>query len=258
MIQDKSKQDKSIKAVKVPTSWDDITLKTFYDILDISNDSTIDIYTRECKIISAVTGESLFTIQHLDLQSYTVLSSKLKFLSTPVPQRMPEDTITLNSTTYIVDKFVKDITAQQYLDYKVRGAESASKSASKNASKSAVSKAQLTAGLISCFLHPKGSAYNDGTYDIDKVIDDIMNFMTVPEVTALSTFFMIQYKALSKALIQYSVRMVKKSREIPKQDKKKILEMMSKLEHSTQHGGFYESLMWCQKLTDVLGTLQLN
>lgn len=258
MIDTKEAKAVEAKAVKVPTSWDDITLKTFYDILDISNDSTIDIYTRECKIISAVTGESLFTIQHLDLQSYTVLSSKLKFLSTPVPQRMPEDTITLNSTTYIVDKFVKDITAQQYLDYKVRGAESASKSASKNASKSAVSKAQLTAGLISCFLHPKGSAYNDGTYDIDKVIDDIMNFMTVPEVTALSTFFMIQYKALSKALIQYSVRMVKKSREIPKQDKKKILEMMSKLEHSTQHGGFYESLMWCQKLTDVLGTLQLN
>lgn len=248
MIQEKSKQEKSVKAkaVKVPTSWDDITLKTFYDILDISNDSTIDIYTRECKIISAVTGESLFTIQHLDLQSYTALSSKLKFLSTPVPQRMPEDTVTLNSTTYIVDKFVKDITAQQYLDYKVRGTDKS------------VSKAQLTAGLISCFLHPKGSAYNDGTYDVDKVIDDIMNFMTVPEVTALSTFFMIQYKALSKALIQYSVRMVKKSREIPKQDKKKILEMMSKLEHSTQHGGFYESLMWCQKLTDALGTLQLN
>lgn len=251
--QEKSKQEKSIKAkaaeakaIKVPTSWDDVTLKVFYDILDISNDSTIDIYTRECKIISAVTGESLFTIQHLDLQSYTVLSSKLKFLSTPVPQRMPEDTVTLNSTTYIVDKFVKDITAQQYLDYKVRGTDKS------------VSKAQLTAGLISCFLHPKGSAYNDGTYDVDKVIDDIMNFMTVPEVTALSTFFMIQYKALSKALIQYSVRMVKKSKEIPKQDKKKILEMMSKLEHSTQHGGFYESLMWCQKLTDALGTLQLN
>lgn len=243
MIQEKSKQEKSIK---VPTSWDDITLKTFYDILDISNDSTIDIYTRECKIISAVTGESLFTIQHLDLQSYTVLSSKLKFLSTPVPQRMPEDTVTLNSTTYIVDKFVKDITAQQYLDYKVRGNDKS------------VSKAQLTAGLISCFLHPKGSAYNDGTYDIDKVIDDIMNFMTVPEVTALSTFFMIQYKALSKALVQYSIRLIKKSKEIPKQDKKKILEMMSKLEHSTQHGGFYESLMWCQKLTDALGTLQLN
>lgn len=243
MIQEKSVK---AKAVKVPTSWDDVTLKTFYDILDISNDSTIDIYTRECKIISAVTGESLFTIQHLDLQSYTALSSKLKFLSTPVPQRMPEDTVTLNSTTYIVDKFVKDITAQQYLDYKVRGNDKS------------VSKAQLTAGLISCFLHPKGSTYNDGTYDIDKVIDDIMNFMTVPEVTALSTFFMIQYKALSKALIQYSVRMVKKSREIPKQDKKKILEMMSKLEHSTQHGGFYESLMWCQKLTDALGTLQLN
>lgn len=243
MIQEKSKQEKSIK---VPTSWDDITLKTFYDILDISNDSTIDIYTRECKIISAVTGESLFTIQHLDLQSYTALSSKLKFLSTPVPQRMPEDTVTLNSTTYIVDKFVKDITAQQYLDYKVRGNDKS------------VSKAQLTAGLISCFLHPKGSAYNDGTYDIDKVIDDIMNFMTVPEVTALSTFFMIQYKALSKALVQYSIRLIKKSKEIPKQDKKKILEMMSKLEHSTQHGGFYESLMWCQKLTDALGTLQLN
>lgn len=247
--------DTKAKAIKVPTSWDDITLKTFYDILDISNDSTIDIYTRECKIISAVTGESLFTIQHLDLQSYTVLSSKLKFLSTPVPQRMPEDTVTLNSTTYIVDKFVKDITAQQYLDYKVRGTEGASTSAE---AKARVDKAQLTAGLISCFLHPKGSAYNDGTYDVDKVIDDIMNFMTVPEVTALSTFFMIQYKALSKALIQYSVRMVKKSREIPKQDKKKILEMMSKLEHSTQHGGFYESLMWCQKLTDALGTLQLN
>lgn len=248
MIQEKSKQEKSVKAkaVKVPTSWDDITLKTFYDILDISNDSTIDIYTRECKIISAVTGESLFTIQHLDLQSYTALSSKLKFLSTPVPQRMPEDTVTLNSTTYIVDKFVKDITAQQYLDYKVRGNDKS------------VSKAQLTAGLISCFLHPKGSAYNDGTYDIDKVIDDIMNFMTVPEVTALSTFFMIQYKALSKALVQYSIRLIKKSKEIPKQDKKKILEMMSKLEHSTQHGGFYESLMWCQKLTDALGTLQLN
>lgn len=238
------------KSINVPTSWDDITLKTFYDILDISNDSTIDIYTRECKIISAVTGESLFTIQHLDLQSYTALSSKLKFLSTPVPQRMPEDTVTLNSTTYIVDKFVKDITAQQYLDYKVRGTE--------NASKKSVSKAQLTAGLISCFLHPKGSTYNDGTYDVDKVIDDIMNFMTVPEVTALSTFFMIQYKALSKALIQYSIRLIKKSKEIPKQDKKKILEMMSKLEHSTQHGGFYESLMWCQKLTDALGTLQLN
>lgn len=242
------------KSINVPTSWDDVTLKTFYEILDISNDSTIDIYTRECKIISAVTGESLFTIQHLDLQSYTALSSKLKFLSTPVPQRMPEDTVTLNSTTYIVDKFVKDITAQQYLDYKVRGTNSGAEAEAK----ARVSKAQLTAGLISCFLHPKGSTYNDGTYDIDKVIDDIMNFMTVPEVTALSTFFMIQYKALSKALVQYSIRLIKKSKEIPKQDKKKILEMMSKLEHSTQHGGFYESLMWCQKLTDALGTLQLN
>lgn len=239
---------KTITHIQVPTSWDDITLRVFYDILDISNDSSIDIYTRECKIMSAVTGESLNLIKNMDLQSYTELSNRLKFLTTPVPQRMPEDKVTLNGTTYIVDKFVKDITAQQYLDYKVRG----------TGNNKSNTKARVTAGLISCFIHPVGTTYNDGTYDIDKVIDDILNFMTVPEVTALSTFFMIQYKALSKALIQYSMRMVKKSKEIPKQDKKKILEMMSKLEHSTQHGGFYESLMWCQKLTDVLGTLQLN
>ena len=104
-------------------------------------------------------------------------------------------------------------TAGQFLDYKVLAGEDIDKQAAR---------------LIACFVYPEGAAYNDGSYDVEDVVNDINEYMTVSEVTGFTDFFMLQYTAYARALLAYSERKIKRLKGISKQDKKKLLEQMSK------------------------------
>ena len=82
--------------------------------------------------------------------------------------------------------------------------------------------------MLACFIYPEGAAYNDGSYDIEDVVNDINQHMSVMEVTGFTDFFMLQFTAFAKAFLGYSKRKIMKSKVMSEQDKKQILEQMNK------------------------------
>ncbi len=231
----------TLKTISIPTSWDDIKLKTFEELVEASNDKTLDMIDRELLIVSILTGLSVRDVSALDMKSYNTITSKIHFLTEPVPKYMPKDSILINGTRYHVDLHPGNIIAQQFLDYKLLIQSKQTK---------------LTARLCACFMYPEGHEYNDG-YDIDKVVDDIWYNLAVPEVTALTSFFMEQYRALSIALVQYSIMTIRHTRVRREQraQKKQILKALKLLKASIRDGGYSELSTLCQKLIDAVGTM---
>ena len=199
--------------IEVPTSWNEVTLKQFDKILEISNNKDLTIAEREIRLIATLTNTEISVIQNLDAPSFQNISNKLSFLNTKPEKRVPVDSFVLNGKDYHADLAPVNWTAGQFLDYKVLAGEDIDKKAAR---------------LIACFVYPEGAAYNDGSYDVEDVVNDINDYMTVSEVTGFTDFFMLQYVAYAKALLAYSERKIKRSKAISKQDKKKILEQMNK------------------------------
>ena len=199
--------------IEVPTSWNEVTLKQFDKILEISNNKDLTIAEREIRLIATLTNTEISVIQYLDAPSFQNISNKLSFLNTKPEKRVPVDSFVLNGKDYHADLAPVNWTAGQFLDYKVLAGEDIDKKAAR---------------LIACFVYPEGAAYNDGSYDVEDVVNDINEYMTVSEVTGFTDFFMLQYVAYAKALLAYSERKIKRSKAISKQDKKKILEQMNK------------------------------
>ena len=199
--------------IRVPTSWNEVTLKQFDKILEISNNKDLTIAEREIRLIAALTDTDISVIQYLDAPSFQNISNKLSFLNTKPEKRVPVDSFVLNGKDYHADLAPASWTAGQFLDYKVLAGEDIDKKAAR---------------LIACFVYPEGAAYNDGSYDVEDVVNDINEYMTVSEVTGFTDFFMLQYAAYAKALLAYSERKIKRLKGISKQDKKKLLEQMRK------------------------------
>ena len=199
--------------IEVPTSWNEVKLKQFDKILEIRNNKDLTIAEREIRLIATLTNTDISVIQYLDAPSFQNISNKLSFLNTKPEKKVPVDSFVLNGKDYHADLTPVNWTAGQFLDYKVLAGEDIDKKAAR---------------LIACFVYPEGAAYNDGSYDVEDVVNDINEYMTVSEVTGFTDFFMLQYTAYAKALLAYSERKIKRSKAISKQDKKKILEQMNK------------------------------
>lgn len=199
--------------ITVPSKWEDVTVKQFDELLAASQDKDLTIAEREIKIISILTGLSIQDVLNLDAPSFQSISNKLNFLNTKPSKVMPKDKITLNEKEYHVDLYPKNFTAGQFLDYKYIAGEEIDKK---------------TARLIACFLYPVGAHYNDGSYDVEDVVNTINEYMSVVEVTGYTNFFMIQYMAYANSLLEYSKRKMKKLKGISEQEKKELLKNLNK------------------------------
>lgn len=199
--------------IEVPTSWNEVTLKQFDKILEISNNKDLTIAEREIRLIAALTNTDISVIQYLDAPSFQNISDKLSFLNTKPEKKVPVDSFILNGKDYHADLAPVNWTAGQFLDYKVIAGEDIDKKAAR---------------LLACFIYPEGAAYNDGSYDIEDVVNDINQHMSVMEVTGFADFFMLQFTAFAKVFLGYSKRKIMKSKVISEQDKKRILEQMNK------------------------------
>lgn len=199
------------KRIQVPTKWEEVTVRQFDELLAASQNKDLTIAEREIKIMSILTGLSVKEVSSLDAPNFQAISDKLNFLNTKPSKVMPKDKITLNEKEYHVDLYPKNFTAGQFLDYKVIAGEEIDKK---------------TARLIACFLYPVGAHYNDGSYDVEEVVNTINEYMSVVEVTGYTNFFMIQYVAYANSLLEYSKRQLKRSRGMSKQEKKEALKTL--------------------------------
>jgi len=200
--------------IKVPTSWSDITLEKFDKLVEVSNNVDLTDIEREMKLVSICTDLSLDDIESLEMGQYSSIVSKLAFLSTPVKNGIPNGRIFIDKKGYEVDMFMGKISAGQFLDYQTM-----------------ISREDLdkrSARLLACFTYPVGAKYNDGSYDVEELVDKIYTNVSVAEVAAYTNFFMLEYKVLSEIFLQSSEKKIMKLKEISEQEKKELIAKLRK------------------------------
>lgn len=201
--------------IKVPTNWNEVTLKKFDKILELSKNADLTPVEREIRIVAALTDVEISVIQNLDAPTFQMITEKLVFLNNKPEKKVPVDSFVLNGKDYHADLVPRSWTAGQFLDYKVLAGTEIDKKAAR---------------LIACFIYPEGAAYNDGSYNVEDVVNDINDYMSVVEVTGFTDFFMQQYTAFAKAILAYLKRKVKKWKGTSAQEKSEIIKNLSRSE----------------------------
>lgn len=143
---------------------------------------------RQVSIIAILNYMTEDEVLRLPLKEYSALAQQTEFLSKSpeVNKRLPNK-IRINGKEYEVVKDVKYMSAGQYIDYQ-----------------------QYLAGgdinhmlpyILSCFIIPKGKKY--GEYDIDTVIEELRNNMSVEEALNISGFFMKRFRTSIEGMLLY-------------------------------------------------------
>lgn len=211
------------RKIKMPACWDDITVGVYEELCKISNDKTISDYKREVKIIALLSGLSEADINGLEINEFKKLSDGCAFMMNKIEPRMPIEKIKLNGVTYNISLYPLKLKAGQFLDYK-----------------SLMANADIDkrmARLLACFFVPEGHKYADDKYDVDTVVNDINEHLSIVEGVTLSNFFTLQFKAFAEAFLHYSEMEIKKSKLIQKPVKKSILTKMKELKDTLIHIG---------------------
>ena len=145
------------------------------------------------------------TIVSLTTSEFSTLLSQTTFLST-LPKVKIQDTYTINGNEYEVFLTLKDMSVAQYIDFQTFYKD----------------QDKYFKELLACFLIPKGKKYGDG-YDIQKVKDDIGNHLSIVDANSILFFFVLLYQSLTKAMLTYSIRQMKKARKkMNKEEQEKI------------------------------------
>lgn len=204
--------------ITIATSWNDVTLEQFEKLQQVN----IENPEAEQKVIAILTNKTVDEIYDLPYQVYYDLLSKIDFLKTEPKKYSPSPKITIENTTFDVTLSPQTMTAGQFLDYKTLiGMDDIDKK---------------LARLMMCFMIPEGHSYNDG-YNTEEIIDILYKNMSVVEVTAYSNFFMVLYQAYSKALVEFSIRELKKDKKMKKDKKKFLVERLNEVKALMNNGG---------------------
>ena len=217
--------NKAKNVINVPTSWSEISLEVMDKIAEISNNNNYTDEQRETEFIKLLTGLTDTDIDNMNIVDYQKILGSLKFLNQPISKVLPSSSIILNGKTYNVLLYPSRMTAAQFLDYKtIMSSDMKHK----------------TARLIACFVVPTGSEYADESYNHDDVVNDIYKYMSIEYAYGLTFFFESQYKAFATGILAYSIREIKKDKELPQEMKNQVLKKLQEVKAIMKNGGSTE------------------
>ena len=143
--------------------------------------------------VGRITGgeEDEDDILNLPIDQFEKLSKDLEFL-----KQMPSVDIRteyeINGKRYNVFTNLKKMTAGQYIDFQTY-----QKDYQKNMKY-----------ILSIFLIPQGKEYGD--YDIDEIAEEIYNNLSILHAHSITLFFSLQFRSLTKAIVIYLIKQMKK------------------------------------------------
>lgn len=188
-------------------SWNDISINTFNKLkkIKINSNDSIELLDSNIALLSILCDVDEDTIASLTTSEFSTLLSQTTFLST-LPKVKIQDTYAINGNKYEVFLTLKDMSVAQYIDFQTFYKD----------------QEKYYKELLACFLIPKGKKYGEG-YDIQKVIDDIGNHLSIVDANSILFFFVLLFQSLTKATLTYSIRQMKKARKkMNKEEQEKI------------------------------------
>ena len=192
-------------------NWEDITIEIYDKIRAleteiVTQEQALDVNVKLLSILCDVDEE---TIINLPLTEFTILVGKAEFL-TLMPKYTVEQYYEIGKgRVFEIQMNLREMTTAQFIDF-----QTFIKDKDKNFKH-----------LLACFLLPKGKKYGED-YDIIEVAEHLYKNMSIATARSVMFFFTLQYQALQKVMLNYSIREVKKQMKKTKnKEAKKNLEM---------------------------------
>ena len=182
-------------------NYKDLTIAKFQELHSVEWEGMeeIDMQVTMIAILNDMTEDEVLM---LPLTEYSKLAAQTAFLQNPpMPSRRTPNKIKINGREYVLVKDISEMSTGQYIDYNQ----------------------YLTSGdidkflpyILSCFLIPKGKKYGD--YNIDDIVNEIKENLSVEEALGISNFFMKRFRNSTEAMVLYldwkMKRMQKKTKD---------------------------------------------
>ena len=188
-------------------SWNDISINTFNKLKEIkinSNDS-LELLDSNIALLSILCDVDEDTIADLTTSEFSTLLSQTTFLK-DMPKVKIQEYYKINGKEYQVFLSLKNMTVSQYIDFQTFYKD----------------QDKYYKELLACFIIPKGKKYGED-YDVQEVIDDIGNHLSIVDANSILFFFVLLFQSLTKATLTYSIRQMKKARKkMNKEEQEKI------------------------------------
>ena len=207
-------------------NWKEISINTFKKLQDvlkdviITDDATLNNLNSNIAMLSVLCDVDEDTIASLSTSEFVKLVNDSNFLS-DMPKVKITDTYVINGKVYKVFLSLKNMSVAQYIDFQTFY---------KDYDK-------YTRELLACFLIPEGKRYGED-YDIAEVITDIGNHMSIVDAHSILFFFVILYQSLTKTILNYSIKNMKK--------------MMRKEKNKEQRMKMEQAIMEMKKARDLV------
>lgn len=168
-------------------NYKDLTIAKYQELYSVDWEDMEEI-DRQVTIVSILSDKTEEEVLNLPLAEYSKLASQTEFLAKEpeVKKRIPNK-IKINGKEYEVIREIKEMTAGQYIDYQ------------QYLSLNDINK--YLPHILSCFIIPKGKKY--GEYNIDSVVEEIRNNMSVEEALSIAGFFTRKFRTSTEAILLY-------------------------------------------------------
>lgn len=181
-------------------SWNDITVDVFEKIKKINPNvyDDFDALNANVELISILCDVDEDVISNLSCSEFTKLLQETSWVQ-DTPKVDINDKYIINGKQYKLFLELRNMSMSQYIDFQQLMQDS-----EKNFKQ-----------LLACFLIPEPyKKYGDG-YDVMDVINDVGS-MPICDAKSIMVFFSLQYQSLTKAMLTYSIRKMKKARKAMK------------------------------------------
>lgn len=199
-------------SIQRPLDWTNISVNEYIQWQNVTLDSDEDQEDIIYQQIHIFYGKNPLT---MPMPEFRKAVEGLRFMTKPIPNMKIKDTYTLNGNKYYLHKKLSDFKVGQYIDYQRIVQEKRD--------------VEMYADFIALFLTPEENQdYGDG-YDVDEVVKDIFNYMSIADAYSLANFFLRLSRAYTVHFLRYSLTKTTKamkSRKKKRELRKKARELI--------------------------------
>ena len=204
--------------MRIIDNYRDLPIGKYLDILELSQDESVDALAQQVKTISILTGLTEDEVLALPITKYKELAGKTKFLEKQYDGNLRvAKSYGLAGMELIPVKDISKISTAQYVDFQTF---------TKEGDKYIVES-------LSTLLIPKGKKYNEG-YEIADVHKAIRENLSVADVLSLSAFFLTLLVKSIKDFQTYSIKEIQKVAN--KEMREMLMEKMQRVTHLQTSG----------------------
>lgn len=198
--------------LKKKNGWRDVTINEYYDLKERLEDDELTPYEKEITRIAFVNNISEDEAWNLKINEFRKLQVEALWLNEfNLSDKAMFKNITINDEKYEVDVNLQNFTVAQYIDFQTFYPKRKTNE-------------RIIGNILACFIIPKGKKYAEG-YDINKVVNDINNYLDIMTANEILFFFLKQYLISIRATVNYfNWQMKRMKKKLKNSDKVLTLE----------------------------------